>query len=362
MKAGGSRRSTAVLVVAMLSPAAILGLVLAVTLLTGQSNRQDDPSTVGRAIPHTDVAPAPARAFRAATIWLGGSTTAATGEAVTVYVSPSLPVELGTPKTWADFLAGLVHGPELGVLTAYIAPLDEIEDMCGEYALGCYAGNQLAAIGETEYGITAAEVVRHEYGHHIALNRLNSPWPAVDWGPKEWSSVADVCQRAAEGSAYPGDEGDHYTLNPGEAWAETYRLLDERHAGASGSGWQLIDSSFRPDDAALQAAEDDVLQPWAASSKAGFKHRFTVKGKRVWSIPISTPLDGDLTIAISLPRGGTYGAVLLDTARKRTVATALWSGATTKRISTQICGSRSLTLRVTQRGAYGRVVVTVDKP
>lgn len=343
--------------------ATALGLVLAVGLLTGVGSTAPRPVTAaGRAIPHTDVAPDPARSTRAGATWSGGPTTAITGEVVTVYVSASLPAEVGTPSSWADFLAGLLHGPELGKLTTYIATLEEIQDLCGEYALGCYSGNRMAAIGETEYGITAAEVVRHEYGHHVAFNRLNSPWAAIDWGPKGWSSLANVCRRAADGTAYPGDEGDHYTLNPGEAWAETYRLLDERHAGASGSGWQLIDSSFHPDDAALQAAERDVLQPWVAPGRVGFKHRFTVKGKRVWSIPISTPLDGDLTVAISLPKGGLYDVVLVDTARKTIVATGLWSGATTKRISTQVCGARTLVLKVSRRGAYGRAAVTVDRP
>lgn len=338
-----------------------LGLVIAIAASAGRATAPS-PRPLARGIPHADVTPSPARAARAATTWSGGSTTASTGEVVTVYVSPSLPPELGTAQTWADFLAGLVHGPELPKLTAYIAPLDEIAAMCGDDALGCYGSNQMAAMGETEYGITAAEVVRHEYGHHIAWNRLNAPWTAVDWGPKNWSSTTNVCRRAADGTAYPGDEGDHYVLNPGEAWAETYRLLDERKAGATGSGWQLLDPSFRPDELALQAAERDVLQPWATPTRAAFGHRFTKKGKRLWAIPISTPLDGDLSISISLPKGGIQDVTLVDGTTKKAIATALWSSTTTKRIATQVCGARSLVLKVAQRGAYGRVVVAVAKP
>ena len=93
-------------------------------------------------------------------------------------------------------------------------------------------------MGETNYGVSPDEVVRHEYGHHIALNRINSPWLAVSWGPKNWASASSVCRRAADGSAYPGDEGDNYRLNPGAAWAETYRLLVERKAGVTGSSWE----------------------------------------------------------------------------------------------------------------------------
>ncbi len=385
MNERSSKRSTAALSVAMLTlfvalsgsagavvtrggrtllAAVALGLVLALGASVERTSAPTEPPRplAARAIPHADVAPSPSRAARAATTWSGGPTTASTGEVVTVYVSPSLPPELGTAQTWVEFIAGLVHGLELPKLTAYIAPLDEIAEMCGDYALGCYGSNQMAAMGETEYGITAAEVVRHEYGHHIAWNRLNAPWTAVNWGPKNWASTANVCRRAADGTAYPGDEGDHYVLNPGEAWAETYRLLDEQKAGATGSGWQLIDQSFRPDELALQAAERDVLEPWAASTRTTLKHRFTKKGKRVWSIPISTPRDGDLAISISLPKSGIQDVKLVDVARKATVATGLWSSTTTKRITPQVCGARSLVLRVTQRGAYGPVVVTLDKP
>jgi len=340
-----------------------VGLVLAAAASIGRASASSEPfkPLVARAIPHADAAPKPARA-RAATSWSGGPTTAATGEVVNVYVSPSLPPELGTAQTWADFIAGLVHGPELAKLTAYIAPLDEIAEMCGADALGCYGSNELASMGETEYGITAAEVVRHEYGHHIAWNRLNTPWTAVDWGPKNWASSANVCRRATDGTAYPGNESDHYVLNPGEAWAETYRVLDEQRSGATGSGWSLIDPSFSPDTADLQAAERDVLQPWATATKATFKHRFTKKGKLVWSIPIATPLDGDLAISISLPKGGIQDVTLVDATSKARIATGLWASTTTKRIAMQVCGARSLVLKVTQRGAYGRVVVSLAKP
>jgi hypothetical protein len=315
-----------------------------------------------RTIPHSDVAPTQARIAQVATTWTGGATTAATGEVVTVYVSATLPPELGTAQTWADFIAGLVHGPELSRLTAYIAPLDEIADICGDRALGCYSADRMASIGESWHGITAAEVVRHEYGHHVAWTRLNPPWSAVAWGPKRWASSANICRRAADGSVYPGDEGDHYELNPGEAWAETYRLLDERRAGATGSGWQLVDASFLPDEAALQAAERDVLQPWTASTRTVLRHRFTATGKRVWSIPITAPLDGDLRVVVTLPKGGVHDVVLVDAASKTTLAKGLWSDRSTKRISTINCGARSLVLRISQRGAYGRVAVAVERP
>ena len=147
-------------------------------------------------------------------------------------VSDSFAVDAVTPEAWAEFLVKLVHGPELAQLTTYIAPLSEIRSVCGLGALGCYSRNRSLAVGEVlPDGTTPEEVVRHEYGHHIALYRSNSPWRAIDWGPKHWASSAGICAREARSEVFPGDEGDRYHLNPGEAWAETYRLMDERKAG-----------------------------------------------------------------------------------------------------------------------------------
>jgi hypothetical protein len=303
-----------------------------------------------------------ARLARTAISWSGGRTTASTGETVTVYVSASLPPEAGTPQSWADFLADLEHGSELASLTAYIATFDEMQQVCGPGALGCYGGDELMTIGETAYGVTPAEVVRHEYGHHIAFHRLDSPWPAIDWGPKNWASTMNVCRRVDSGTAYPGDENEHYQLNPGEAWAETYRVLEEKRAGVTASGWDIVDGSFYPNDAALQAAQRDVLQPWSASHLTVNKKRFTPRTKRVWTIPLTTPLDGVLELTMTMPKSGLYGVTLLARDTKSVVATGLWSSPTTKRISTTICGERSLLVRVTQRGSFGRVVVSTSLP
>ena len=302
------------------------------------------------------------RFARSSISWAGGPTTAQTGETVTVYVSAALSPELGTPQTWADFLAGVVHGPEISALTAYIATFEEMQEACGEYALGCYGPNRMMSMGETMFGITAAEVVRHEYGHHVAFHRLNPPWQAISWGPKHWASTVNVCRRAEQGSAYPDDSGDHYSLDPAEAWAETYRLLDERKAGATGAGWQIIDSSFYPDEAAFQAAEQDVLQPWTTSRTTVFRHRFAQKTKRVWTVQIGTPLDGLLDVTVTLPKNGLQDVVLLDGGSGTVLQNGLWASRTMKKITTTICGPRSLVLRVMQKGAFGRVTVVASTP
>jgi len=346
------------------APAVLLALALALAAgaRTSSTAAASGVPPFARVIDQPGTMLSHARLARSAVSWSGGPTTAATGETVTVYVSASLSPELGTPQTWADFLAGLVHGPEISALTAYIATFAEMQEMCGDYALGCYWGDRMVSIGETMFGITAAEVVRHEYGHHIAFHRLNPPWQAIAWGPKRWASAENVCRRAEDGSAYPGDEGERYSLNPGEAWAETYRLMDERRTGVTGSGWNIIDSSFYPDEVAFQAAEHDVLEPWMSPQTTVARNRFAQQGKRVWTIPLSTPLDGILEVTVTLPKNGLHEAVLVDGERKTVLQQGLWASRTVKRITATICGERSLFLRITHKGAFGRVVVATSSP
>lgn len=344
-------------------PAAALAIV-ALAISTGSTDSQtpSEPATMARSFHRPHASLSASRLARSTLIWNGGPTVASTGETVNVFVSAALPPEQGTAQTWADFIAGLLHGSELSSLTAYIAPVGEMQSICGEGALGCYGSNRMVSMGETHFGVTAEEVVRHEYGHHIAFNRLNSPWLAVAWGPKNWASSSRVCRRAVDGSAYPGDEGDNYRLNPGEAWAETYRLLVERKAGVAGSSWDIVDSSFYPTEAVLAAAERDVVQPWATPKPTVSATRFRKQGRRIWMLPVVTPLDGSVDIRVLLPSGGLHDVVLLRSDRKTVLARAMWASTSTKTISTTVCGDRSLVVRVTQKGGFGSVKVVTRVP
>jgi hypothetical protein len=345
--------------------AATLALALALSAAAGAGTTSPGTPAAGyRLLAHADGALprlSHSRLARSSVNWTGGPTTTATGETVTVYVSATLPPELGTQLTWASFIAGLPHGPEISSLTAYIATYAEMQTVCGKYALGCYAGDRMVAMGETVEGVSAADVVRHEYGHHIAFHRANSPWSAIDWGPKHWATAADVCRRADQGTASPGGEGDDYSRNPGEAWAETYRLLAERRAGVVGAPWEIVDESYLPDEAAFAAAERDVLRPWTSPRRRAFEHRFTKTGRKKWEIPLKTQLDGTIDVTLTLPRNGLQDASLVDS-QGTVLATALWASRRTKGLSATVCGHRSVVLRVTQKGAFGRVVATASWP
>ncbi len=138
--------------------------------------------------------------------------------------------------------------------------------MCGAGALGCYYNNVIVALGQDIRGVTAQSIVTHEYGHHIADHRLNDPWNAVEWGTKRWASYENVCSRAESGELVPGDEGRFYQLNPGELFAEDYRVLNERRAGLPESAWQVVDQRLYPDQQALDLLAQDVTSPWTAST------------------------------------------------------------------------------------------------
>ena len=294
--------------------------------------------------------------------WPGGPITTSTGETVTVYVSPSLGPSV-TPQTWAEFIAHLTHGPEISKLTAYFGTLDEVQELCGAQALGCYGDNQLVSIGVPAIdGTTPDEVVRHEYGHHIAFNRVNPPWSAIDWGPKYWASTVGVCKRVTQGSAFPGDESVHYDQNPGEAWAETYRLMDEHKNGILTASWDIVSPSFFPNEAAYAAASRDVLQPWTAGQASTYRKQFTKNGKKVWLIHVQTPLDGSLAVSAQLPRSSLDDVALVSANGRTVLKHASTAGARTKRLTTSVCGQRSLYVRVTEKGALGRVSVTAAIP
>jgi len=301
-----------------------------------------------------ETAPRPTRA------WRSESYTTSTGETVRVDVSETYPPDAVSGQAWAEFFGGLVHGSELATVTVRVAPPAEVTAVCGNDAIGCYGGRLLVIPGEQFGGVAPEEIARHEYGHHVAASRINPPWSASAYGPKRWSSAMRVCARAAEGTAFP-DDSTHYELSPGEAFAEAYRVLNDRRAGILGLGWSIVDDSFIPRDDVLRAVEQDVSEPWLAPTVSVHRGRFAAGTARRRSYPVAVPLDGVVTAALQVPSGRTDRLELLD-AGGRVIATGLWAGATTRRLSYVACGQRRLVLRVTLQGTPGRFSVTLARP
>jgi hypothetical protein len=284
----------------------------------------------------------------------GGIYTTRTNEHVTVYSSNAYTVDDATNQHWADFLASLVHGNELSSASLYLAPPSEVAAICGGVdILGCYGNNRIVAPGQATPDVSAESVVAHEYGHHIAAHRSNAPWPALAWGTKRWSSYEQVCRRARARELFPGAEGPLlYLFNPGEVFAETYRLMNERKAGLPETPWRVVDASLIPNDRDLALVEQDVTQPWSGNHAVQLRGTFTALGRSVRSLKVATPLDGGFNATLQSAAG-----TRLDVLSGRKLiarGTTAAAGA--------VCGPRTLTFRVTRTSGSGRFALSISLP
>jgi hypothetical protein len=281
---------------------------------------------------------------------------AATGP--TIRVSPAYADRDAIAVRWSAFFQSLLHGPELTLLDAYIAPLDEVRALCGNAdVLGCYGANRLVIPDQGADGISATSIATHEYGHHVAFNRVNPPWIGVDWGPKRWATYEHICTRAAAGTAYPGAEDANYTLNPGEGWAETYRVLNESAAGLPVT-WPIVDPSFRPDAGALAAAREDVLDPWTGPTATVQRLRFSGRA-RTWTLQVPAPLDGTLQAEV---RPGPDDVALVPASGGPPLARGTWSSSGTKAFAYTVCGQRTFVLRVTRHTSVRAFTLRLSVP
>ncbi|HWT95795.1 MAG TPA: hypothetical protein VN238_22535 [Solirubrobacteraceae bacterium] len=224
---------------ALLVAGAAAGLVLAAAA----------PASASPATPLVDRAPAPGATFtdtvvRQPSLALKARASQATdaaveyrtpsGDSVGVQLAPVYGNDPAVAQSYVDFVDSLPHGAELGELTMRIVPSADVPANCGATqdsgVLACYLptqdlmivpGDELQNAG----GVTTSYVVAHEYGHHVANHRSNSPFNALDFGPKQWASEQDVCSYTLDGRLAPGDEAEAYAANPGEAWAESYAQL-----------------------------------------------------------------------------------------------------------------------------------------
>jgi hypothetical protein len=293
--------------------------------------------------------------------WWGGTYALPDGEDVTVYLSKRYPEDDSVARRWAAFFGGLPHGQELSLVKVYVAPLDEVRVMCfDQEVIGCYGDQELVTVGETTGGMEPTSIAAHEYGHHIAANRNNAPWTAVNWGTKRWASAMGICPRAAAGTAFPGDEGLNYSLNPGEAFAESYRVLVQTGGAGGAYDWPIVDPSFRPSAEAIEAIRADVANPWTGPTTT--TTHATFRGRKPWTTTIATPLDGDLSVRVRVPGGGADDVTLLSSDGKRVLARGYWNSVGGKEAHYRLCGTRSLVVRVSRGGSAARFTLRVAAP
>ena len=89
---------------------------------------------------------------------------------------------------------------------------------------------------------------------------------------------------------------------------------------------------------------------------------FAKTTRKVWWIPVGAQLDGDLRITATVPNGGSQEIALVAANRRTVIRRAQWVGQRVQRMDGSICGQRSLFVRVTQKGSFGRVRVSITRP
>lgn len=325
-----------------------------------QSPQRSEIARAGAAIQDAVLSAKTSKLAVPAASW-GGTYRISTGESVSIFASNAYPADPAVGQRWADFLGSLVHGSELSSVTLFLAPASLVSRLCGADAVACYSApdNLLVAPGEDPASDLSAEaVITHEYGHHVAAHRSNAPWDALDYGTKRWASSMNVCARARSGELAPGAEDPvQYDVNPGEGFAETYRVLNERKAGRAETPWQIVSDVLYPNDAALAALEQDVTTPWQAATTTTRTARFT-RTARTRTYTIATQLDGSLKVTLR-PSPGTRLALDVFAASRR-VAHVLGTRAVSR--STTVCGQRSYRIRVRAVTGTGPFSLAVSKP
>ncbi len=287
----------------------------------------------------------------------------------------------------ADVLGGLVHGEEMNSLSVYVASPDELSQICGPGALACYAPSQgeMFISGEdgSSYGVPRDFTIAHEYGHHIANNRINAPWTALDTGAKRWATYEHVCQGTRRDQLFPGDEGTHYWQNPGEGFAETNAHLNFPDVPVP---WGY-NSLLHPSQASIAKLESDITSPWSAPTTVSWRGSIWPQRANPPQRRFSTPLDGQVEIDLSGPAGANYDLYVLGDKlplsrhlrarvrrahrrhhhlhrlrpRRRIVSRAV-TGGSNEQIALNLCGQSSIHIEVRRRSGSGPFTVSVTRP
>jgi hypothetical protein len=315
----------------------------------------------------TILSPAASRTMQALSEW-GGQTTATNGETVTVYFSDTYPVDQARALQWADFMTSLIHGPELQTVSIHLAPLNEMTRRCGVDALACYSpvnATIFAPADDPAFDTSAKGILIHEYGHHIAASRANPPFQGEDYGTKRWATYENVCQRAVAGDVFPGaEDARHYMLNPGEAFAETYRVLNEERLGLPLESWTIVSPALAPDPMALTLVEQDITTPWLENTVKTFTAKLSSTAP-TRTFTVATPLDG--TIVVKPRQSSAKQVTVTLLGNNRSVKSRTFTRATAAPFSSTVCGLRQYTVRAKLTGKLGKptkttVTLTVSTP
>ena len=223
----------------------------------------------------------------------------ASTDAQPVQVSRSSAPDPAADQALVDYLGSLLHGSELRALRVHVARPSEIDEICGgSTVVACYAVGEarMYVPDQAVDGMPTEYVLAHEYGHHIAAWRSNAPWEAVDWGPKHWASAMRVCTHVRERQLFPGNQGAHYSDDPGEGFADAYA-----HLAHPQIPWQF-NGLMRPTGDAFSAIRRDVLRPWTGPRTRTVRGTFD-RRHHVRTFKLRLRLDGDVEVALRAAPG-----------------------------------------------------------
>lgn len=258
---------------------------------------------------------------------------------------------------YVDFLASRRHGSELSRLTLFVVTPDQVRRVCSAQALACYIPSRELMIipgQQTPEGEVPLEyVITHEYGHHVAANRNNDPWPAVAWGPKAWATHEGVCAGVGQRRYFPGDQGENYARNPGENWAEAYA-----HAHYPNRFRWQFDPTLAPDAGALAAVARDVSEPWTRNVAVRRSGSLS-KRRRSKTFAVDTSLDGRLKLTLKGPRRANFDLQVLSGGR--VAVRSRRRGSRDTLVATD-CQVRRFAVRVVRRSGSGRFSLRVQTP
>jgi hypothetical protein len=287
------------------------------------------------------------------------------GRTVRIAVTDACEIVCGAanPQAIASFLGTLVHGSEMSQLTVELVTPLEITAQCGAGALACYysGGERMVISGNKDVapdGATREYITAHEYGHHLANNRINPPFdPAIAWGTKRWGTYERVCQGTRRGVYYPGDQGSRYFENPGEAFAEAFAVNRFRNSGVR---WAWI-RSLKPNRTSLRQIRADALRPWSGRTRTVISGRLPKNGRTAVVKRLRTPLDGVLSLRLEGPPRPDFDLVLRD--RSGRVLRRSNGIDSAERVNFTVCGTGRLRAVVKRSGrGAGRFRLVIRKP
>jgi hypothetical protein len=263
--------------------------------------------------------------------------------AVSVTAACRVTCDAADPQATADFLGTLIHGSEIDLVTVQMDTPDQLAYDCGFGAQACYfsGDNRIVISGDSEPGPDGATrnfVLAHEYGHHVAQHRrMPAPFSsAIDWGTERWASRENVCLGRRHGVYFPGDEGDHYYEDPGEAFAESFAFNRFPNAHLR---WEYT-PTLKPTARSFAMVRRDVLRPWRRRHTVDFVGRLPAAGHATAVRSVATPLDGRVSARLA-GRGASGFELILRSRRGRRLRASSPVGPG-RPVSVTACGQKRL--------------------